>query len=378
MKIVIVIPTYNEAENVEKIVPAVLESCATLQEHECHILVVDGNSPDGTADLVQEMSNKNPRVHLLKEEKKSGLGGAYVFAFKHAIREMQADVVIEMDADFQHNPKDLPRLIKKLESGYDYVIGSRFIKGGSIPKEWGFKRKFFSVGGNIFSKVVLGIYSVSDFTSGFKASRVKNYLDKLDLDSVRSKGFAYKMDLLYKMYKQGAKVAEVPIEFGLRDRGDSKMESNTFADSLKVVLSIRINENKEFVKFACVGLCGFVVDTSLFNIFRITILDSAFSALASGFVGMIVTFALNNVWSFGERRISGLNKILSTFVVYGGLSLVPILARSQIVKLFVGALGSSFIVANLGFGIGIFLGLIWNYLVYSKIIWRKGSNGKQV
>jgi dolichol-phosphate mannosyltransferase len=227
------------------------------------------------------------------------------------------------------------------------------------------------VGGNIFSKVVLGIYSVSDFTSGFKASRVKNYLDRLDLDSVRSKGFAYKIDLLYKMYKLNAKIAEVPIEFGLRDRGDSKMQSSNALDSLKVVISIRISEKKNLVKFLCVGVAGFVTDATLFNIFRLTLFDSSFSAIISGLIAMMVTFTLNNIWSFGERKISGLAKTLGTFVVYAVSSTIPILFRSQLVDLFVKALGDNVVFANIGFLIGIAFGLVWNYTIYSKIIWRK-------
>lgn len=371
MKVVVVIPTYNEAENIKKLIPAVLGAFDKIPRHECHILVVDGNSPDGTAGLVQEFAQQNDRVHLLLEKEKSGLGGAYVFAFKHVLNTMHADVVMEMDADFQHDPNQIPNFIQKIEDGYDYVIGSRFVKGGSIPKEWGFNRKFLSVGGNLFSKIVLGIYSVSDFTSGFKASRVKNYLDRIDLDSVRSKGFAYKIDLLYKMYKLGAKITEVPIEFGLRDRGNSKMDRNNAIDSLKVVLSIRISENKSFFKFCVVGVCGLITDTLLFNTFRLTVFDPALSAIVSGFIAMLVTFTLNNIWSFGEKRIFGLAKLAGTFVVYSASSMIPILVRSQLVDLFVKALGHSFIVANTGFGLGILIGLVWNYFVYSKIIWRK-------
>ncbi len=373
MKIVVIIPTYNEAENIKKIIPATLEAFGKIPHHECHILVVDGNSPDGTGALIQEMSAENDRIHLLSEKEKSGLGGAYIFAFKHVLNELHADVIIEMDADLQHDPKELPKFIEKLEEGYDYVIGSRFIKGGSIPKEWGFIRKFLSVGGNLFSRLVLGINSVSDFTSGYKASRVKNYVDRLNLDSVRSKGFAYKIDLLYKMYKLGAKIAETPIEFGLRDRGDSKMERNNALDSLKVVLAIRINENRTFFRFCAVGICGLTTDSLLFNIFRITVFDSTLSALVSGFIAMLVTFTLNNIWSFGERRINGLVKMAGTFLVYGTLSIIPILLRSQLVDLFVKALGNTFVVANAGFIIGVLFGLVWNYIVYSKIIWRKSA-----
>lgn len=377
MKIVVVIPTYNEVENVKKVIPATLESFAKIPHHECHILVVDGNSSDGTGEAVRELSRKHPNVHLLMEKEKSGLGGAYIYAFKYAMENLNPDIIMEMDADFQHNPSDIPRFIEKIEQGYDYVIGSRFIEGGSIPKEWSLNRKFWSVGGNIFSKVVLGIYSVSDFTSGFKASRVRNYLDRLDLDSVRSRGFAYKIDLLYKMYKLNAKIAEVPIEFGLRDRGDSKMQSNTALDSLKVVLSIRINENRNFVKFLCVGVVGFITDAILFNIFRVTLFDSSLSAVISGLIAMIVTFTLNNIWSFGERKICGLVKILGTFVVYAASSAIPILFRSQLVDLFVKAGGDNALVANAGFLIGIAFGLVWNYVVYSRIIWRKNHLAKK-
>jgi dolichol-phosphate mannosyltransferase len=299
------------------------------------------------------------------------LGAAYIYGFKHAMQNMGPDIVMEMDADFQHNPNDIPKFITKIEEGYDYVIGSRFIKGGSIPKEWGFSRKLWSVGGNIFSKLVLGIFSVSDFTSGYKASRVKNYLDRLDLDSVRSKGFAYKIDLLYKMYKLNAKIAEVPIEFGLRDRGDSKMECNNASDSLKVVVSIRINENQEFFKFLCAGMAGLATDSGLFNILRVTILNSALSAVISGFIAMAVTFTINNIWSFGKRKINGMLKLIGTFSIYSTLSIIPILLRSKLVDLFVNTFGDNFLVANIGFIIGVLIGLVWNYFIYSKIIWRK-------
>ncbi len=127
-----------------------------------HILVVEGNSPDGTAQVVKDKASQFSFVHLLMEEKKAGLGAAYVYGFRYAMRELKADVVVEMDADFQHDPKELPSLIKEIDNGYDYVIGSRFVKGGSIPKDWGLKRKLFSVLGNLTSKIILGIRGVND------------------------------------------------------------------------------------------------------------------------------------------------------------------------------------------------------------------------
>ena len=136
MKIVIVVPTYNEAKNIGRLIEALDEEFGNIPSHELNLLVVEGNSPDGTADVVREKMKKYKFVHLLMEEKKAGLGAAYVYGFKYAMKEMGADVLIEMDADLQHDPKEIKNFIKQIDDGYDYVIGSRFVKGGSIPKEW--------------------------------------------------------------------------------------------------------------------------------------------------------------------------------------------------------------------------------------------------
>lgn len=371
MKIAIIVPTYNEAENIRALIPQLKEIFKKIPHEQCHLVIVDGNSPDGTGDIVKAFVKNDDNIHLLPEKEKSGLGAAYTYGFKFAIEKLFADVVIEMDADFQHDPKEIPNFVEKIQDGYDYVIGSRFIKGGSIPKEWSFKRKFFSKGGSLFSKLILGIREINDFTSGYKASRVKNYLEKIDLDLILSKGFAYKIDLLYRMHKLGAKTVEIPIQFGLRDRGDSKMEKDNFGDSLKVVLRLRLNENKAFVKFLAVGLVGLFTDVLLFNLFRQILFPSHVAVLFSGGIAMLVTYTLNNIWSFKERKISGLPKLILLFLLYAGSSTIPIFVRSQLVLLFINAFGDTFIHSNTGFFIGIILGLIWNFTVYSKIIWKK-------
>lgn len=370
MKIVVVIPTYNEADNIGKLIPSLISEFKKLPQHECLILVVDGNSPDGTGKIVTSFSDKFPFVHLLLEKEKKGLGGAYIEAFRYAIKNFDADVLVEMDADFQHDPKDVVRLIEKIDEGYDYVIGSRFAKGGSLPKEWEFYRKFLSFGGSLFSKFVLWIFDVNDFTSGFKASRVKGFVDKINLESIRSHGFAYKLDLLYKMHKVGAKFAEVPIKFGLRDRGDSKMEKNNFLDSLRVVLTIRVQENLSFFKFAVVGVVGVISDTTLFNIFRL-FLTGDISSLISGLISMTVTFILNNNWSFGDNKLSSKKDLLKNAPVYYISSTIPILFRSWLISYANNTFGNTFLVSNIAFVLGIIVGLIWNFTVYSRIIWKK-------
>ena len=243
-------PAFNEAENIGPMADAL---CADvfpkIPNVDMQLLVVDANSPDGTAKIVKEKQDKYQNLHLLAKDK-GGLGADYVAGFKYATEKLDADAVMEMDADFQHDPADVLRMVQEIDNGADYVIGSRFTKGGSIPQNWALYRKLLSVGGNLFSKAVLGIFSVNDFTTGFKASRVHGFVDKIDLDDVLSQGFAYKMDLLHKMYKAGAKIREIPIVFGMRDRGDSKMERNNPIESLKVVLTISVRENKSFIKKA--------------------------------------------------------------------------------------------------------------------------------
>jgi dolichol-phosphate mannosyltransferase len=373
MKIVVVIPTYNEAKNIGRLIDMLDKEFVKMPQHVFDLLVVEGNSPDGTADIVREKAKEYGFVKLLMEEKKAGLGAAYVYGFKYAMEKLSADVLVEMDADFQHDPSELMNLIKEIDNGNDYVIGSRFVKGGSIPEEWELKRKLFSKLGNLVSKLILGVRGVSDFTTGYKASRVKGYADSIDLDNILSKGFAYKIDLLYKMYKSGAKIKEVPIKFGLRDEGDSKMEKNNLIDSLRVVITLRLRDEgtRKFLKFCIVGVIGFIVDSGCFNILRVVLQNSKTASLLSGFIAMMTTFTLNNFWSFNHEKLEGAKKSITSFIVYVLSSYIPIYLRSELIKFSTLKFGNTFLVANLAFLIGVAFGLVWNFLVYSKIIWRK-------
>lgn len=382
MRVVIVIPTYNEIENIKKLIPELASEFKKYPEYDFHILVVDDTSPDGTYKVVKELEEQTSFVHLLLGEEKKGLGDAYIRGFKYAMEALNPDIIVEMDADFQHDPKDVIRLVEPIkEEGFDYVIGSRFTKGGSIPKDWEFYRKFLSVGGNILSKIILGIFSVNDFTTGFKASRVHGFVDKLDLDNLLSKGFAYKIDLLYRMHKLKAKIKEIPITFGLRGEGESKMARNNPFDSLKVVLLLRANDipvvknivkNKNFLKFCVVGGIGFLVDGGSFNLLRlIPAVGSVYASAIAGFLGMLTTFILNNYWSFGDRTLGeGKKKKIKSTIIYFISSYIPILFRSKLVDWAIAWLGDTFIVSNTAFLIGIIIGLIWNFTVYSRIIWK--------
>ncbi len=374
MKIVIVIPTYNESQNIGRLIPLLIDQFQKFPQHNFDVLVVDGNSPDGTGQVVKDLATRFKNIHLLLEEKKAGLGAAYIFGFSYALRQFDAEAIVEMDADLQHSPEDFSKMLIEFDKGADYVLGSRYIQGGSIPKEWAFYRKFLSIGGNIFTRIVLGIFNVSDFTTGFKISRVRGFLDKIDLTAINSSGFAYKMDLLFKMHKLGAKIKEVPITFGLRDRGDSKMEKDNAIDSLKVVLGIRLKESQSLIKFLLVGIAGLVTDGTTFNVLRLTMAGSKNAAFIAGLIGMTTTFLLNNYWSFGDRKLAGLTKKLTSFVVYFASSSIPIVFRSWLVGVFTHSFGDTFIVSNIAFFLGITFGLVWNYLVYSRLIWKKDNS----
>lgn len=243
MKIVVIIPTYNEKKTISSLIDAIEAEFKTISNYQLRILVVDGNSPDGTAEAVRAKIREYKNINLLVEKEKDGLGMAYISGMKYAVEKMEADAFIEFDGDFQHDPKDIKRLITELDNGYDYVIGSRYIPGGEIPKKWGWHRKFLSWFGGWFIKVMLRL-PTNDNTSGLKLTRVKGFFDKLPLDKnkIFSKRHAYKVHLLYEMFRLGAKVKEIPIQFLERNEGDSKSSFEDISESLKVVLVLYLRE----------------------------------------------------------------------------------------------------------------------------------------
>lgn len=219
MRKLVIIPTYNEIDNMKSLLPILMGLNESFD-----VLVVDDNSPDKTSDFVTEFSKQNTRVNLLLRQQKNGLGQAYIAGFKWGI-EKNYDAVVEMDADFSHRPEDLVKILKALDSE-NVVIGSRYVPGGETVN-WGLIRKMISRGGGIYSRMILG-YPVQDWTGGFNGWRLQ-VLKDIGLDSIRSNGYSFQIELKYKAQKRGYKVLEVPIVFEDRRVGQSKM-------SLKIVL----------------------------------------------------------------------------------------------------------------------------------------------
>lgn len=244
---VVIIPTFNEVENIRKMIPVLCkEVFPIIGGWRMAVLVVDGNSPDGTDKVVEEYSKTYSNVYLVKENGKNGIGAAYMQGFEYAMKDLSAEVVIEFDADFQHPPETIQILLKKMDEGYDYVAGSRRTEGGSEPEGRNIFRRLLTEVGGVVARAVLffpGKYFslVTDPTTGLKATRVKGCLEKIDLDPTHliSKKFGYKLQLYYEILNTGARYAEIPLEFGNRFAGDSKFEADTIWDILKTCLVTR-------------------------------------------------------------------------------------------------------------------------------------------
>ncbi len=220
---VIVLPTYNEKENIGRIIEAILAQQKLLLEVDLHILVVDDSSPDGTADIVELYKKINSNVHILRDQKKDGFGKAYIRGFKYAIKELTADIIFQMDADMSHNPYDIPRFIDEIQKGKDVVIGSRYIKGGAIPLNWTFKRKVNSRMGNMVARFIGGLSGIRDCTGGFRAIKVEA-IKKISLNNLEVKGYVFQVALLSALKKSKASITEIPIIFTDRSKGKSKMQ----------------------------------------------------------------------------------------------------------------------------------------------------------
>ena len=232
MKVFVVIPTYDERDNVKRMAEAVLSQSFTF---DLHLLFVDDNSPDGTGDVIEEMMKSEPRIHCLHREKKEGLGRAYVAGFKRAI-ELGAERIVQMDCDFSHDPKDLPRLIAE---DADLVIGSRYVKGGDTPG-WPFKRRLISRAGGIFIRTVTGM-PLRDPTGGFKCWRVST-LKRIDFETVGSKGYSFQLEMNHRTWKAGCSIKEIPIVFTDRVAGYSKITAGIATESIKIALKLRFGK----------------------------------------------------------------------------------------------------------------------------------------
>jgi dolichol-phosphate mannosyltransferase len=229
VKTVVCLPTYNERENLERIVDA-------LADKGVSVLVIDDGSPDGTGELADRLAARNGHVRVLHRARKEGLGPAYLAGFREALADPDVQLVLEMDADFSHDPDDVPRLVAAAREA-DLVLGSRYVDGGSIGS-WGLVRRVVSAGGSWYARVLLGV-PVRDLTGGFKCFH-RHVLETLDLDAIDSRGYAFQIETTYRALRAGFRVVEVPITFVDREHGGSKMSRSIVLEAIWKVPLLRL------------------------------------------------------------------------------------------------------------------------------------------
>jgi dolichol-phosphate mannosyltransferase len=231
----IIIPTYNESDNIEKLLDLISRT-----DPSAHVLIVDDNSPDRTYEIVERlMQTSYPgRLFLLKRAGKLGLGTAYIAGFKWALAR-DYDYIFEMDADFSHDPKYLPAFLAAIEK-HDLVLGSRYVSGGGV-KNWGLLRKFISRGGSLYARTILGL-SLRDLTGGFKCFR-RQVLESIDLDSIKSNGYSFQIEMTYRARCKGFRIYETPIVFEDRTAGKSKMSRKIFLEAVLMVWKLRMDSS---------------------------------------------------------------------------------------------------------------------------------------
>jgi len=238
-KALIIIPTYNEIENVEDIIQAVLS-----QDSDFEVLIVDDGSPDGTGARVKELMSNNSRIHIIEREGKLGLGTAYLAGFRYGL-DQGFEFIFEMDADFSHPPKDLNNLYAACKDGADVAIGSRYTKGGGV-KDWSTYRLFLSRGASMYVRMIT-FMPVMDPTAGFKCYRRK-VLETIDLDKINSVGYAFQIEMKYAAYLNKFKIKEVPIIFADRIKGTSKMDGSIITEAIWGVLNMKLRSLKGYYR----------------------------------------------------------------------------------------------------------------------------------
>jgi dolichol-phosphate mannosyltransferase len=231
----LILPTYNEAENIEAILLAAGEVLATAAPDGFRVLVVDDGSPDGTGRIADRLAGEHAWVEVLHRTEKNGIGPAYLAGFRHAL-DHGAGYVMEMDSDFSHDPADLARLLAAVRDGADLALGSRYVPGGGVT-DWGLLRRLISEGGSTYARWILGL-RVRDLTGGFKCFR-REVLEEIRFDGVRSQGYAFQVELTYRAARAGFRIVEVPIVFKDREQGQSKMSWRIAAEAMWLVPLLR-------------------------------------------------------------------------------------------------------------------------------------------
>lgn len=372
MKAIVIIPTYNEKENIGKLIPVLFEEIfPKIKNYEMGVLVADDSSPDGTAETVKTLSKKYKNLYLNSGEKR-GLGAAYVRAMQYAIDELSADVMFEMDADFQHDPAKIPEFLKKIDEGFDMVIGNRYSDGGSIPKNWPIQRKMFSVVANLFVRVVFFKFAIHDWTGGYRALKKEVFIkEKPELKNF--KGYIFQISFLQKAVRDGFKIGEVPFHFSDRTLGKSKIVPFKYImEVFKFVILTRIREllTGSFGKFLVVGGLGFFINLSIYWLLaHFTHVNLVIANTIGAEIAIFSNYNLNNLWTFKEKRATSTTSYFTKMILFFITSNIGVWIW-QNGTIFVGdsLFGREHYLIYWLFGTGLLL--VWNFTIYSRFIWK--------
>lgn len=372
MTVVIILPTYNEKGNIERLIPILEQDVfPQIKNHDMNILVVDDNSPDGTLDEVKKLMEKWGNIKLNVGEKQ-GLGAAYIRGMTFAIEKMDADIMFEMDADFFHDPKKIPEFLEKIEEGYDMVIGSRYSHGGSIPSNWGLHRKVFSIFGNLLVKTILMRFWIHDWTGGFRALKKEVFLKEKEGLKL-FKGYTFQVAFLHMAIRDGYKIAEIPFVAQDRTLGRSKIAPLEYIiNLLKYVLKARFFElvRSPFLKYAIIGFIGYVINAVTLEILFRSGLHPAIAGAIGAEFAIIWNFAMNNFWSFSQYRITKPLKVLLKFPQFNLVALGSLVIISTVLAIGTHFFGNSSRQIFLIIAIGLFV-VPYSYSMYNVFIWKR-------
>jgi dolichol-phosphate mannosyltransferase len=369
-KVVIVMAAWNEAENIKRMIDSLFGEVFPKIKADMHLLVADNNSTDGMTQIVEKEMKEKKNLHIIQQGEKKGLGNAYVAGFKYAVDKLGADAVMEMDADGQHPPEFVKPMVEAYLGGADYCIGSRYVPGGSVPNEWALFRKAVSFFGNLFIRLVLVKPSVHDLTTGFRLTKVKGVLDKIDLDNLMEKErFAYKVDLMYQSIKNAKKVVEVPLEFRPRVTDKSKFNTKEMIATFKLAIILGIKDKARFIKFGTVGFTGYVVNAASLWLFTKWAFPGPLAWAASTELAIINNFIFNNIWTFKAEKITGFGMLSKKFIQFNATSAGALIIQTVFGSLSDYFFGPQYRQLALPFII-LFLVLPYNYFMYNAVIWK--------
>lgn len=393
MRLVVVVPTYNEKENIEEIIKKVLQEAKNIPDFDLHVLVSDSHSPDGTAEIVKKISRDNARVHYL-DVKERGLGVGLVIGHRYAIDRLKADVLAQMDGDLSHDPASLPTMLEYIKKGYDLVNGSRLMRGGKNLLGW--HRRLFTRGSSLYCRLSWGTFHLTEYTNSYRVF-TKKLFGNIDFSKVpwRARTYIIQPAFLYAAISVGAKVKEVPITFEDRKRGYSKAQIVAYTfDVLKFGIKVRFQRSKTFIKFLMVGAASYLLNAivlGLLNrgqIYALTVfakpllsfipqdggtpkllfitLDRLFvSSVISIELSIIFNFFFHENWTFRTRSHEG--PVITRFLKFNLTSIGSPLIQLTSILTFAKIFGLH---EQIGLAVGVVCGLFFNYFVNILWIWK--------